>query len=142
MRSKKNMNTFALKILASDHPFYDGRCKMAILPAPDGQLGIMANHADTVAALEIGEIQIQKEDESWFSALIGKGIVQFINNRMTILTEFAEYPEEIDAKRAQAAKQRAEERLRQKQSIQEYHQSSAALARALARLKEKERTLQ
>ena len=52
-----------------------------------------------------------------------------------LLVAAAERPEEIDLKRAEAARQRAEERLRQKESLQEYHSSQAALARALARLK-------
>ena len=55
---------------------------------------------------------------------------------MTIVVEFAEHPGEIDAKRALEAKERAQEQLRQKQSIQEYHHSRAALARAMARLRE------
>lgn len=130
------MKTFSLKILASDRVFYDGRCKMVILPAEDGELGVMANHGDMVAALDVGELRIQKEDDTWERALIGKGVMQDINNRMTVLTEFAEYPEEIDTKRAQEAKERAREQLRQKQSIREYHHSKASLARALARLKE------
>ena len=130
------MKTFSLKVLASDRVFYDGRCKMVILPAVDGELGILANHGDIVAALNMGEMRIQKEDETWETALIGKGVMQDINNRMVVLTEFAEYPDEIDQKRAAEAKQRAEEQMRQKQSIVEYHHSKAALARALARLKE------
>lgn len=130
------MKTFALKILASDHIFYEGRCQMAVLPAKDGQIGILADHAAVVIALEVGELRIQTEDGSQALAVIGKGIMQFVNNRMTVLVETAEYPEEIDRKRALEAKHRAEERLRQKQSILEYHQSQAALARALARLKE------
>lgn len=133
------MKTFALKILASDRVFYEGRCQMAVLPAQDGQIGIMADHAAVVIALDIGELRVQKEDGSEAAAVIGKGIMQFVNNRMTVLVESAEYPDEIDKKRALAAKHRAEERMRQKQSIQEYHQSQAALARALARLKEKEK---
>ena len=130
------MKTFSLKILASDRVFYDGRCQMVILPAMDGQLGVLANHGDMVVALKMGEMRIQKEDGSWQTALIGKGVMQDINNRMTILVEFAEHPEEIDQKRALEAKHRAEEQLRQKQSIQEYHHSKAAWSRALARLKE------
>lgn len=133
------MKTFALKILASDRVFYEGRCQMAVLPAQDGQIGIMADHAAVVIALDVGELRVQKEDGSEAAAVIGKGIMQFVNNRMTVLVESAEYPDEIDKKRALAAKHRAEERMRQKQSIQEYHQSQAALARALARLKEKEK---
>ena len=130
------MKTFSLKILASDRLFFDGRCKMVILPAMDGQLGVLANHGDMVVGLSMGEIRIQKEDDTWETALIGTGIMQDINNRMIILTEFAEHPDEIDEKRALEAKTRAEEQLRQKQSILEYHHSKAALARALARLKE------
>lgn len=133
------MKTFALKILASDRVFYEGRCQMAVLPAQDAQIGIMADHAAVVIALDVGELRVQKEDGSEAAAVIGKGIMQFVNNRMTVLVESAEYPDEIDKKRALAAKHRAEERMRQKQSIQEYHQSQAALARALARLKEKEK---
>lgn len=131
------MKSFHLQVLASDRVFYDGKCVMAVLPATDGQIGIMANHGDIVAAVEVGEIRIQQEDESWLRAVVGKGVMQFINNRMTVLTEFAELPEQIDEKRALAARERAQEQLRQKQSIQEYHQSKAALARAIARLKEK-----
>ena len=130
------MKTFSLKVLASDKVFYEGRCKMVILPAQDGQLGVLANHGDMVVAIAMGEMRIQREDDTWETALIGKGVMQDINKRMTILTEFAEHPEDIDEKRAQEAKDRAEEQLRQKQSIQEYHHSKAALARAIARLKE------
>lgn len=130
------MKVFSLKVLASDHVFYDGKCQMVILPATDGELGILSNHGDTVAALKMGEIRIQKEDGTWEIALIGNGVVQDVNNRVVVLTEFAEHPDEIDAKRAKEAKHRAEEQMRQKQSIVEYHHSKAALSRALARLKE------
>ena len=52
-----------------------------------------------------------------------------------LLVDTAELPEEIDVKRAQQAKERAEERLRQRESMKEYYYSKAALARAMARLK-------
>ena len=54
-----------------------------------------------------------------------------------LLVSSAERPEEIDINRAQAARERAKEHLRQKQSLQEYYNSKAALARAMARLKAK-----
>lgn len=62
------------------------------------------------------------------------------NNRVILLTESAEKPEEIDVRRAEEAKERALEQLRQKQSIQEYYHSSASLARAMARLKTSRQT--
>ncbi len=54
---------------------------------------------------------------------------------VTLLADTVERPEEIDIKRAKEAKERAEERMRQKQSIREYYQTQAALNRALSRLK-------
>ena len=62
------------------------------------------------------------------------GIVQVANNRVTVVTDTAERPEDIDRIRAEQALERAREQLRQKQSIAEYKMSQAALARALNRL--------
>ena len=70
------MKTFSLKVVASDRVFFDGRCKMVILPAMDGQLGVLANHGDMVVGLSMGEMRIQKEDDTWESVLIGTGIMQ------------------------------------------------------------------
>ena len=58
-----------------------------------------------------------------------------MNNRVTVLADSIERPEDIDLKRAQDAKERAQEQLRQKQSQQEYYISKASLARAMARMK-------
>lgn len=63
------------------------------------------------------------------------GFCQVVNNRVTIIVDTAEYPEEVDIRRANEAKERAKEQLRQKQSIQEYYRSQASLARAMARLR-------
>ena len=65
----------------------------------------------------------------------GVGFVQISNNRVTLLVETAENPDEIDIRRAEEARERALEELRQKQSIQEYYRSSASLSRAMSRLK-------
>ena len=61
--------------------------------------------------------------------------VEMINNRAKLFCLSVERPEEIDIRRAQEAKERAEEQLRQKQSIQEYHMNQLALARAMTRLR-------
>ena len=67
--------------------------------------------------------------------VVGTGFAQVINNRVSILVDTAEHPEEIDVRRARDAKERAREQLRQKQSIQEYYMSKASLARAMSRLR-------
>ena len=70
----------------------------------------------------------------WKKTGMRLGFAEMINNRLTILVDTAERPEDIDRKRAEEAKARAEEQLRQKQSMQEYYMSKASLARAMTRL--------
>ena len=129
------MNTFSLKVIACDKAFYDGRCAQVVLPLHDGLKAIQAHHENMVFAVEVGEIRILEENGNTIYGVTGTGFAQIINNRATVIVDTCESPEEIDVRRAQEAKERAEEQLRQKQSIEEYHRSKASLARAMARLK-------
>lgn len=129
-------HTFYLKVLAANRVFFTGKCKALIIPEYDGQKEILANHEDMVIAVCEGEMRFLPEDsDEWQYAVIGTGFVQIANNRVSLLVETAEHPEEIDIARAREAKERAEEQLRQKQSMQEYYRSNASLARAMSRLK-------
>ena len=129
-------NSFYLKIIAANRVFYSGRCRSIIVPEYDGQKEILAHHEDMVIAVNDGEMRFQPEDsDNWEYAVVGIGFVEIVNNRVTLLVESAESPEEIDVARAREAKERAEEQMRQKQSIHEYYHSRASLARAMARLK-------
>ena len=71
--------------------------------------------------------------------MVSQGLVEIMPEKVMVLVFSAERPEEIDRARAEAAKERAEERLRQKLSMRDYYNSKAALARALARLKASKR---
>ena len=102
------MSTFSLKIISTDKVFYDGKCEYLVIPTIDGE---------------------------WVTAVVSKGFAEIVNNRASVLVNTAERPEDIDVKRAEEAKERAEEQLRQKQSIQEYYLSQASMARAMTRLK-------
>ena len=129
------MDTFGLKIIASDRVFYIGRCRKLILPAPDGKMGILPDHENMVIAISVGDARREIEEGSWVDIAVGAGFAEVVNNRVTILVDTAERPEEIDVRRAEEAKERAEEQLRQKQSLQEYYRTQASLARAMNRLK-------
>ncbi len=130
------MNSYHLDIIAANRMFFSGKCESLVVPAFDGQKEILAHHEAMVIAVDDGEMRFKPaESAEWQKAVIGMGFVQIINNRVTLLVETAERPEEIDIARAREAKQRAQEQLRQKQSIQEYYHSSASLARAMSRLK-------
>ena len=134
------MSKFYVKIISSDRIFYEGFCHCLIVPAVDGEQAIMAHHEETIIAVQNGEMRMQKEEGGeWTYAVLGKGFCMAANNRVTVLADTVERPEEVDANRAKEALERAQERLRQKQSIQEYHMTQAAMARALTRLKETEK---
>ena len=112
------------------------KMRSLIVPEYDGQKEILAHHEDMVIAIDEGEMRFQPEGtDNWEYAVVGMGFVEIVNNRVTLLVETAERPEEIDVARAREAKERAEEQMRQKQSIREYYHSRASLSRAMARLK-------
>ena len=134
------MSKFYLKVISSNRIFYEGFCTCLIIPSVDGEKAIMAHHEEVIVAVDNGEMRMQKEEGGeWSYAVLGKGFCMVANNRVTVLADTVERPEEVDASRAKEALERAQERLRQKQSIQEYHMTQAAMARALTRLKETEK---
>lgn len=127
-------NTFYLEIITLDRQFYTGPGEAVILPIQDGLYGVLPRHETTVAAIVPGELKF-KVDGQWRVATVSDGFAEITPDYVVVLVASAERPEEIDVKRAEAAKERAQERLRYKQSVIEYYNSKAALARAMARLK-------
>ena len=130
------MTTFWLKVIASDHVFYNGNCEALVVPAHDGEVGILPHREAMILAIQEGELKFRVPGEQeYHHAVVGLGIVQVANNRVTVVIDTAERPEDIDEVRAKQALERAKEQLRQKQSIREYYMSKASMARALSRLK-------
>ncbi len=130
-------STFYLEMVSPQDIFYSGNARQIILPGLDGSYGILPNHEPMVTAIMAGVVRYQDEGGAWHEAVASDGCVEVMPERVILLAATIERPEEIDRNRALAAKQRAEERLRQRQSQREYYQTQAALARALARLKAK-----
>ncbi len=126
--------TFHLEIIATDRVFFSGETEHLVITAIDGLIGIMAGHEPLVTSLPTGELKYLV-DGVWKYAAISEGFIQVMPDSSIILADTCELPEEIDIKRAQEARERAEERLRQKQSIKEYYETQAALNRAMNRLK-------
>ena len=128
-------NTFGLEIYAANRQFFSGRAQSLIIPAEDGQKEFLAHHANVVEAIIPGEMRFADAEGNEHIFAVSSGFVEMINNRAKLFCLSVESPEEIDIRRAQEAKDRAEEQLRQKQSIMEYHRNQLALARAMTRLK-------
>ena len=108
--------TFHLEIIATDRIFFSGEVEHLVITAIDGLIGIMAGHEPLVTSLPTGELKYLVDGE-WKYAAISEGFIQVMPDSSIILADTCELPEEIDIKRAQEARERAEERLRQKQSI-------------------------
>ena len=120
------MASFSLKILACDRLFFEGECDKLIFPAYDGDVEILANHEQLTAQTGVSD---------WQKAVVSGGIVTVDNNVVTVIVYSAEKPEEIDAARARAAKEKAEAELKEKQSGIDRRISSDSLNRAVQRLR-------
>ena len=95
---------------------------------------MLAGHAPLIVPLVVGVLRIKQED-SWKEAFTSEGFMEVRADGVLVFSQACEWPQEIDARRAQAAERRAAERLRQKRSINEHKQSKIAMARAMARLR-------
>lgn len=134
------MNTFKLKIIASNRIFFDGDAQQLVVPSLDfGSEAFLAGHENCVVPIETGEMKIKSANNDEIDAFVGSGFLEFLDNAAMLVCVSAELPDEIDARRAQEAKDRAEEEMRQKLSQLEYYHSQANLARAMERLKIKNR---
>ncbi|MGN1050928.1 MAG: ATP synthase F1 subunit epsilon [Acutalibacteraceae bacterium] len=128
------METFDLKIFAADRVFFEGKCESLVIHAMDGEKGILAHHENILMAVNNGMIRFKPENGEEQKALSGLGFVEVLDNEVLLLVQTCERPDEIDQNRALRAKERAEEKLRQKSSVQEHLHSEAALKRAIARI--------
>jgi F-type H+-transporting ATPase subunit epsilon len=131
------MTEFKLRILEAEGTFYDGGCLSIIVPTSEGAYGIQANHEHLIAAVVPGEIKYTlPSGEEMYAAITG-GFLKMEDNELLILTEAAEHPEEIDEKRMREEVRLATEEIESKRSIEEYRIAQARMARAINRLKVK-----
>lgn len=124
---------FDLEIICPDRIFYTGKTTMVELNTVEGELGVYKNHIPLTTVLDSGVISIH-DDEGMREAAVHAGFVEIRQEKMTILAEIAEWPEEIDLNRAEKAKERAEERIKRKDSRLDIVRAESALKRAMTRL--------
>lgn len=133
------MEPFQVKILAADHPFYEGECYSLTLQTSAGMYGIRARHSNTIFAVVPGTLSYRTDENTSLEAAVSGGLAKVENGEVLVLVDTAERPEEIDANRARRDADAAKEALLQKKSIQEYRAAQATLARAVSRLRVKRR---
>jgi F-type H+-transporting ATPase subunit epsilon len=125
---------YNLEIITPERTFFVGEVESVIIPTSDGYMSIQRMHEPMVIVLSIGVMKLQIDGE-WKECTTSSGFVEIRPDETVIFSQAVEWPYEIDMRRAQEAREQAEERMRQKQSYQEYMQNQIALARAMVRLR-------
>jgi F-type H+-transporting ATPase subunit epsilon len=131
-------NTLKLRIVTPESTFYEEEVDMVTLPAVEGQMGLLPGHIRMMIQMVPGELIVQKEGRDQFLA-VGEGLVEVSSERVDILTDMAITAENIDEAKAEAARQRAAARLRERISSEEVAIVNASLVRSLAQLRVKRR---
>jgi F-type H+-transporting ATPase subunit epsilon len=102
-------------------------------PGVEGHFGVLPGHRPFMSQLRAGELRYRTGKENHFVA-VHWGFAEVLPNKVTVLVETAERAEDIDLARAETAKHRAEERLKQFGTAYDVESARAAVERAEARL--------
>lgn len=124
---------FNLQIISPTRIFFDGDVDMVEMKTTEGEIGVLAGHIPLTAILVPGVLRIRQGGEVREAAL-HDGFVEIRKDRVTILAESCEWPEEIDVNRAQEAKTRAERRLKSGEKSVDMLRAEFALKKALTRI--------
>jgi F-type H+-transporting ATPase subunit epsilon len=111
-----------------------------VVPGIEGYFGVLPGHAPLLSTLGIGELMYRIGRDERHVAVSG-GFCEVRNDKVIVLADSAELPNEVDRPRAERARERAEQRLSGRSSEEiDYARATAALARALIRLQVAART--
>jgi len=128
------VSTFLLEIVTPDHVAYSGEVDSLVVRGVEGELGILPNHIPLVTPLRVAPIAVTSGKKTTEIAVNG-GFVEVRKDKVVVLAESAELPEEIDVERARAAKERAERRLAAgKQDEIDFRRAEMALQKAINRI--------
>jgi F-type H+-transporting ATPase subunit epsilon len=126
-------NTFQLEIVTPAKLLVKDAAEEAQIPGLSGYLGILPGHAPLLTELAVGVITY-KTSGTTHTLAVAWGFAEVLPDKVTILAEAAEHPQEIDVERAQKAKERAEQLLKSNNPDVDYARAEDALQRAETRL--------
>ena len=124
---------FKLTIVTPDREFFNEEADMVEFNTTEGAIGIYKNHIPMTVIIKPGVLTITDGEEKKEAALHA-GFVEILQDKVTILAEVIEWPGEIDGKRAEAAYERAKERIAGKDPKTDIARAETALLRAMARI--------
>jgi F-type H+-transporting ATPase subunit epsilon len=126
-------DTFQLEIVTPEKMVVKDAAEEMQIPGKNGYLGILPGHAPLITELEVGEISYQKGGQTHYLS-VAWGFAEVLPDKVTILAETAERPQEIDVKRAQESRRRAEEALENGKTEEDFTNAEYALKRAETRI--------
>ena len=103
------------------------------LPGAEGYFGVLPGHTPLLATLQVGELWYRVGQEKRYLA-VAFGFAEVLPDRVTVLAQLAERPEDIDVPRAEAARKRAEERIVKPQPDIDFERARIAMMKSLIRL--------
>ena len=127
------MSAMKLDVVTTEGVVFSDSVDIIVAPGVDGHLGILPHHAPLMTMLQPGELLLRRGGEELRMAVTG-GFLEVRPDQVMILADAAERAEDIDVRRAEDAKRRAEARLREHAPGADMAQVNAALRRSLARL--------
>ena len=123
-----------LDVVTAEQLVFSEDVDLVVAPGIDGEMAILPHHAPLMTMLQPGELLVRQEGEEFSLAVTG-GFLEVRPDRVTVLVDAAERAEDIDAARAEEAKQRAQERLAGRLDEADTTRVEAALRRSLMRLR-------
>jgi F-type H+-transporting ATPase subunit epsilon len=123
----------ALEIVTPDRAIVHDQVDEVQVPGSEGYFGVLPGHTPLLSMLQVGQLWYRKGAEKFYLS-VAFGLAEVLPDRMVVLAQIAERAEEIDVDRAQAARQRAEQRLAARQWDQDLERARVALMKALTRL--------
>lgn len=125
--------TFNLQIISPTRIFFDGDVNMVEMKTTEGEIGVLAGHIPLTVILEPGILRI-KQEEGTKEAALHDGFVEIRKDKVTVLAESCEWPDEIDVERAEEAKERAQNRIKSGRKDVDMLRAELALKKALTRI--------
>ncbi len=124
---------FKVEIITPDRIFYQGQADFIEFTTEAGEIGVYKDHIPLTTVLAPGVVTIHEGEDQKLAA-VHAGFAEILGDKVTLLAEVAEWPDEIDVQRAEAAKERAEERLRNHAAEIDVKRAEYALRKALTRI--------
>jgi len=128
-------NTIHVDIVSAEGEIFAGEATMVFAPASGGEIGIAPRHAPLLTTMKAGEVRVQDLSGEEHLFWVGGGALEVQPHKVTVLADTAARAKDLDEAAALAAKQRAEEALRDRVGAMEIAEAQAELARAAAQLR-------